>query len=178
MALVTALMAVTIGVMQFSLGYIIRDYGFTPAIWLMVITLVLAFLYILIPSCFIETIDRDKTGSVDIKGSIKSGWKDLKRLFKENTYIRRWRLGTLFGIDFMREILETSYPIVLLYGLGPPFCWDPVTLSGYLLITTFLGATGKGTLIKYFIYLKTYRCKTIYFIPATSSIFYEILALE
>ncbi len=136
-----------LGATQFGTGYLVRDYGFGPPLWMMNIMFFMAFLYVIIPSVLIETVDRMKKRNENlndnIKSSLKSGLVELKLLFQNNTHLRRWKLTLLYTIDFIREILEQSGPLIFVYGLGPPFCWSSVILAGYVMVATFGNAIGK-----------------------------------
>ncbi|XP_072018505.1 proton-coupled folate transporter-like [Amphiura filiformis] len=130
------------GLSNIAVGYLIRDYGFGPPLVMMCIAYALAFLYIIFPSCLIETVDtkenrakkRNDESALNIMVGIKN---DLICLFKTNTNLRRWRLCLLYFIDFMRETLESSSPLVIVYGLGPPFCWSSVAVSRYWMMSIF-----------------------------------------
>ncbi len=147
---------ITQGATNLGVGYIIRDYGFGPCLWLMAASFFAAFMYVVIPCFLIETVDRK--GEAIKKQNKESGKEksmfarvrdDLLSLFKINTNMRRWRLGLLFVIDFMRELLESSSPLVIIYGLGPPFCWTSVQVSGYWMIIFLGGSIGKTQMICY-----------------------------
>ncbi|XP_072045658.1 lysosomal proton-coupled steroid conjugate and bile acid symporter SLC46A3-like [Amphiura filiformis] len=142
MALLQSARGIMLGVSNVAVGFIIRDFGFGPPILVMCISYSLSFLYVFFPSCLIETVDRHdnrtKKRNDESELSIMAGVKnDLICLFKTNTNLRRWRLGLLYLIDFMREILESSAGLVIIYGLGPPFCWSSVLVSGYWTIILF-----------------------------------------
>ena len=144
----TTARGVTQGVTNLAVGYLIRHYGFGPCIWLMTVSSFTALMYVVIPWFLIETVDRKgeitkKQNKESIKSMLVRVSDDLISLFKINTNMRRWRLGLLFVIDFMRELLESSSTLVIIYGLGPPFCWSSVMVSGYWMIVIFGASIGK-----------------------------------
>ncbi len=154
MAILQSSATVILGACQFGVGILITKHGFIPPFWLALSVFFIAWLYVTIPGLLIETVDRNKnkiSDSRDLKSSIKAGFKDLMNLFKTNVNLRRWRLGVLYLINFIRELLESSFGIVLLYGLGPPFCWSPLNVSTYSIIVTFGSAIGKLNYVTYVI---------------------------
>ncbi|XP_072020264.1 proton-coupled folate transporter-like [Amphiura filiformis] len=140
-AILQGSLSIVVGVAQIGIGYLIRDYGYGPPLWMACIAICMALLYIIIPSLLIETVDRTSKRAENrndkLWSSFIDGIEDLKLLFENNNRLRRWRLGLLYLIDFMREILERSTPLVIVYALGPPFCWSSVLVSGYTLILLF-----------------------------------------
>ena len=139
---------IAMGGINLALGYLIRDYGFGPCLWLIAIAYFTAFLYIAIPCFLIETGDRKgelmKSRNADSGKIISAGVKDdLLSLFKINMNMRRLRMRLLLVIDFMRELLESSLPLVITYGLGPPFCWSSVQVTGYSMSVLFGCILGK-----------------------------------
>ena len=136
--------SVGIGITQLAIGYLIDDYGFGPALWMSGIAYLVVFLYIIIPPFLIETVDRKGTKTDVGKSNPLSGFKSIILLFKNNTYLRRWRLALLNAIEFMNQTINTAaLSIALIYGLGPPFCWSSILVAGYSTTVIFTGSFGK-----------------------------------
>ncbi len=161
-AVFQALSYVVTALGQLTVGFLIRDYGFKPPLWMMNIGLSIALLYMVIPGLIIETVDSNKSRVKNQNGTflqrsksnVKAGLKDLSNLFKINVKLRRWRLGLLYLIDFMRELLEKSAPVVIVYGLGPPFCWTSLNVSTYWIIILSGTALGRWHIFLCHIYEK------------------------
>ncbi|XP_072049343.1 proton-coupled folate transporter-like [Amphiura filiformis] len=139
--------SIGIGLTQVAIGYLIEDYGFGPALWIAFIAYCLAFLYIIIPSFLIETIDRNDKNAKPVMDQSESRviyeFKSLILLFKNKTRLRRWRLGFLYMIEFMNQVINSAIlGIVLVYGLGTPFCWSSVLVAGYTTLAIFSNALG------------------------------------
>ncbi|XP_072018504.1 proton-coupled folate transporter-like [Amphiura filiformis] len=109
-AIMMGLNSIAGGLSQISVGYLIRDYGYGPPLWMAFIAVCMALVYIVIPQLLIETVDRSGKRAEEqndkLWASFIDGVKSLKLLFKDNNRLRRWRLVLLYLIDFMREILE------------------------------------------------------------------------
>ncbi len=148
-----------LGACQIAVGLLISEFGFLPPLWLVMSVFIMSLLYVIIPGLLIETVDRNKDKKSDgghLKSSIKAGINDLTNLFKTNVNLRRWRLGVLYLIQFFRELLESSAQLVILYGLGSPFCWSPLNVSTYTIIITFGAAIGKlnfFVILSFFLFL-------------------------
>ncbi|XP_072049344.1 proton-coupled folate transporter-like [Amphiura filiformis] len=146
-AIVFTMPSIGIGSTQVAIGYLIEDYGFGPALWISFIAYCLAFLYIIIPPFLIETVDRNeknaKPGMDQSESGVIYGLKSLILLFKNKTRLRRWRLGFLYMIVFMNQVINTAVlEIVLVYGLGTPFCWPSVLVAGYTTLSIVSSALG------------------------------------
>ncbi|XP_072018606.1 lysosomal proton-coupled steroid conjugate and bile acid symporter SLC46A3-like [Amphiura filiformis] len=129
------------GLTQLGVGYMIQHYGFGPPLWMACIAYCVTLLYIVSP-LLIETVDRKhKRDRHDIDkeaSSVMAGVKNLIMLFKSNVYLRRWRIGFLYTIEFMNELFNTSsVRIAIIYGLGPPFCFSSVLVAGYTTLVIF-----------------------------------------
>ena len=131
---------IAVGITQLAIGYLIDDYGFGPALWIAAIAYFLALLYIIIPPFLIETVDRDRTKTESKKINPLSNLKSFIVLFQNNTHLRSWRLGFLYLIQCMIKMINNAaLSLVLVYGLGPPFCWSSVLVAGYSALITFTG---------------------------------------
>ncbi|XP_072050192.1 proton-coupled folate transporter-like [Amphiura filiformis] len=129
-----------VAVPQFFIGFLIEKTGFGPALWLTLASLLICLLYIFLPRCLLETIDKNRWRQ-EAKASKKSRFQNVLDVFRYNTGYRRLRLALLFIVEFLDEILNVNLvPMVIIYGLGTPFCWSPVTISGFLTLVLFASA--------------------------------------
>ncbi|XP_072033187.1 proton-coupled folate transporter-like [Amphiura filiformis] len=140
MAILHGIFLIGIAVPQLCIGFLIEKAGFGPALWLTLVSLIICLLYIFIPRCFLETIDKNRWRQ-EAKKSKKSRFHSLLDVFRYNTGYRRLRLALIFIVEFLDEMLNANtVSLVIIYGLGPPFCWSPVTISGFLALVLFSSA--------------------------------------
>ena len=146
-SIVQASPLIGLGLTQLGVGYMIERYGFGPPMWMTLAAYIVTLAYIASP-LLIETVDRqhkrDKNDIDETVSSLKAGVNNLVLLFKKTAYLRRWRIGFLYTIEFMNDMFNTSsIAIAIVYALGPPFCWSPVLVSGYWTLVVFSSALCK-----------------------------------
>ena len=132
------------GLIQLPVGYIIDAYGFIPVAWLAVVLHLAAILYLVLPHVLLETVDSDNTSHVSPKQLLQAVYD----LFSINTHKRRTRLLLILVIYFFTDIFQLSTGATLLYslyGLGPPFCWSPITVAYFSVVYLGFSAIGKYT---------------------------------
>ena len=140
-----------IGLTQLFAGFIIQSFGYGPTLWISLGTIALSFLYVVLPPFLIETVDTSRRSTPESK--VGSGTKleaihSLIDLFRINTGYRRIRLGLIFSMELTNELLNTSaVGIIIIYGLGPPFCWSSVLVSGYWTMLLFGSALCKYVIL-------------------------------
>ena len=128
-----------IGLTQVGIGYVVQELGYAPAIWITGGAVSLGLLYLALPHILLETVDT-RNSKHNTAGSLQS----LINLFKINVEHRRLRLALLYTVEFINETLNASaVSVIIIYGLGPPFCWSSVLVSGYWTMLLFLSALGK-----------------------------------
>lgn len=134
-----------IGLTQVAVGYLVENLGFGPPLWITGITISACLFYIIVPPLLIETVDTEQYKLKDKSDKVNS-IQSLINLFKINVAARRWRLAILFFVEFMNETLNASaVGVIIIYGLGPPFCWNSVLVAGYWTMLLFSSALGKLT---------------------------------
>ncbi|XP_038044620.1 proton-coupled folate transporter-like isoform X2 [Patiria miniata] len=107
------------GLNQLGQGYLIK-VGYIPSLAIAIGSNVAALVYIAIPLCLIETVER---GSIEHQG-LRQVWRSMKRLVMYNVNGRRWQmiLLTLYVYFCIGQFIGVS-AIYVLYGTGKPFCW-------------------------------------------------------
>lgn len=137
-------MLVGIGGSQIGLGYLLTLTGYIPPFYVVLVLLLLDICYILIPPFLLETIVSD--GIRDVRHQIQKLLHGMYRLFKVNHNGRRSRLVALGSTSFLLTFMTTGYMnMVVLFGLGDPFCWTPDIVGIFMAMS--LGAGGIGLAI-------------------------------
>ena len=148
MAIVPALFAGAMSIVQIATGYSIKHLGFIPTAWVAFGVSSASILYILIPGCLPES-HKVKSQKSHKKLNFKILVRDVINLFVQNAK-KRNQLLLLFLIYFITDIFQHSQAsgaIYIIYGLGPPFCWSSVD-AGYFSFTFMVtGALGKYNIL-------------------------------
>lgn len=146
--IIQALFVFGMGLSQVLIGLFIRLTGFAPSLWLAALSLTASLAYIVSPPFLVETIRRTKKSrDPDVVASPvadPSRLEAMGQLFRENTDSRRTKLILLLLIAFSTEgVNQASLNITIIYGLGPPFCWNSVVVGFYSALVLFTSAAGK-----------------------------------
>ena len=142
MAIMHGCFVASIALPQLLIGFLIEEVGFGPALWISLICLIVCLLYVFVPRCLLETIDKQRWRQE--VGNTRSRFQGLVDVFRDKIGYRRIRLALLFTAECLDEMLNAnSVTMIIIYGLGPPFCWSPVVVSGFLALVLFASAFGR-----------------------------------
>ncbi len=144
-AIINAVFIGITGLAQIPVAYVFELYGVITCLWIFFVLMFCNILYILIPGCLYESL-QVKKDTVNIT-LFKDVFKDFVH-FLTTDGNRTMVLLLFYFIYFIISIVQLSQAVLqifIVYGLGPPFCWSPVTEGVFTF--SFLIA---GTLGKYF----------------------------
>ena len=129
---------------KFLTNLILQEtYNFTLAFGFSMITSFLCLLYTTCPGILLETVQTGQS-----KGKMADVMKPALLRLRSACYPRwiglRWRIGTLYLVKMLIYIVKESiYTIVVIIGLGKPFCWQPLTIGIYEAVVSLFPAIGK-----------------------------------
>lgn len=130
----------SMGLPMLGIGFLIRKMGYAFPFLIVTAANLLVLLYLLIPGCLLETVQRrtDATSS-----PIKIILKDTVRILKVKENYRNIRIILYMLVDFTVVGIGTgTFFVTILYGMGEPLCLSPEKI-GFLVFCIFM-FTGVG----------------------------------
>ncbi|XP_030831798.1 proton-coupled folate transporter [Strongylocentrotus purpuratus] len=127
-------------------GVLLQYLGNFPVCFAVPVALsVINLAYTVCPGVLLETISPRE--HFNAKTVISKSFKNLRGIFGRRMSEGRWRVWCLIAIVCLKELVhESLYDVIVIYGLGSPFCWT-ADVVGYYSAAVALFPAGVAALI-------------------------------
>ncbi|XP_030831541.1 proton-coupled folate transporter isoform X2 [Strongylocentrotus purpuratus] len=131
---------------QAVVGVLLRYLGNFPVCFAVPVALsVINLAYTICPGVLLETISPRE--HFNAKKVLRKSFKNLRGIFRRRMSGGRWRLWCLITIVCPISLVnESIYDVIVIYGLGSPFCWT-ADVVGYYSAAVSLFPAGVAALI-------------------------------